>query len=141
MCSRKWAYQMANKRTPVDKLHDAIADIVEEYADDIQNNLDVITQKLGPKGALALRQQSRATFEQHTGDYAKGWKYQYRKTRRTSGTTIYNDHYSLPHLLEHSHVIRNGTKRVYGTVPGKAHIAPIADELVSSYEKEVIEKL
>ena len=131
----------SSKKTPVDKLASTLSGILEEYSDGIQQNLDIITRKMGQKGATALRQQSKVTFKLHTGDYAKGWKYAYRQTRRANGVTIYNDHYSLPHLLEHGHLIRNGTKRVYGTVEGRPHIKPIADELVSTYEQEVIKKL
>ena len=74
--------------------------------------------------------------------YAKGWKYAFRKTRRTAQTTIYNEHYSLPHLLEYSHDVKNKKGgRVLGQTKPHPHIAPIADELVRAYQKEVLDKL
>ncbi len=131
----------SSRKTPVEKLDEAVNKILSEYQDSIEENLDIITKEMGQKGASALRQQAKKTFEEHTGEYAKGWKYDFRKTRRYAKTTIYNDHYSMPHLLEHDHVIRNGTQRVYGTVKGREHIKTIADELVSKFQEEVISKL
>lgn len=131
----------SSKKTPIDKLDVALNKILAEYQDSIEENVETITKEMGQKGATALRQQTKKTFEEHTGEYAKGWKYDFRKTRRYAKTTIYNDHYSLPHLLEHDHVIRNGTQRVYGTVKGREHIKPIADKLVSKYQEEVVSKL
>ena len=128
------------KKTPIEKLDTAVAKILQEYDANIKADLDVITQRMGQKGAAALRQQSKETFEQHSGEYAKGWKYAYRKTSRYARTTIYNDHYSMPHLLENSHVVRNGTGRV-GEYRGRPHIAPVAEDITTTYEREVISKL
>lgn len=132
---------MAAKKVPLEKLSEAITGILDEYCEDVQGNLTTITRKFGQKGATALRQQSKLTFKTHSGDYAKGWKYEYRKTKRFQGTTIFNEHYSRPHLLENDHVIRNGTKRVVGNYQGRPHIAPIANELTEQYAEEVISKL
>ena len=131
---------MAGKKTPIDKLTSAVNGILAEYADDVQSNLDIITKKMGQKGAAALRQTSKSTFG-GTGEYAKGWKYATHSTRRYTKTTIFNDHYSMPHLLENDHVVKNGTKRVVGQYKGRKHIEPIANELVSTYEEEVASKI
>lgn len=129
------------KKTPVEKLGDAISGILEEHAEDIQASLDHITKKMGAEGAKALRRQSRQAFPGGTGEYAKGWKYEFRKTRRYAKTTIYNEHYSLPHLLEFGHVTRNGTSRVLPRTPAHEHIAPVEAELVEAFEREVVAKL
>ena len=130
------------RKTPIDQLGTAISGILNEYGDDIQRNLDIITKKMGAKGVQALRRESKAKLKQHTGEYAKGWKYEYRKTRRHSKTTIFNDHYSLPHLLEYSHDVKN---RKGGPVIGQTaphpHIAPVEKELVEAFEREVLSKL
>lgn len=131
---------MAGK-TAIDKLNSAISNILAEYADEIGENVGEIAEAMGKKGVQALRQESKAKLKTHTGEYARGWKMQADRGRLTTTVTIYNDHYSLPHLLEHGHVIRNGTGRVYGEVPGREHIAPIAEELVETFEREVISKL
>lgn len=129
------------RKTTLDKLGDAVSRVLEEYRDDIRSNLDAITREMGRKGAQALRQQSAQALEKRTGKYAAGWKHEFRQTRRSAGTTIYNEHYSLPHLLEHGHVIRNGTGRTFGSVPAHPHIAPVAEQLMDAYEREVLSRL
>lgn len=129
------------RRTTIENLERDVSKILEEYRDDVQRNLDLITQQMGQKGAQALRRQSRSVLKQRTGEYAKGWKHEFRQTRRYSKTTIFNEHYSLPHLLEHGHVTRNGTGRVFAPTPPHEHIAPVADMLESTYVREVVSKL
>ena len=131
---------MAGK-TPLDKLNSAISDILNEYAEDIEGNIADITEQVGKLGAKALKQTSRKKFPKGTGEYAKGWKAQVNRERMRTTVTIYNEHYSLPHLLEYGHVIRNGTGRVYGDVPGRDHIAPVEADLVETFEREVRAKL
>lgn len=132
---------MASKKTPVDKLSSAITEILSSYDSNIQADLDTITKKMGAKGATALRQASKDSFKQHTGNYAKGWKYEHRKTQRYSKTTVFNEKYGLPHLLENDHVVKDGTGRVVGQYTGRKHIDPIAKELTDRYVEEVIKKL
>ena len=129
------------RKTPLDKLADAISDILEEYGEEVDENVGEIAEALGKKGALTLRRESKAKFPDGSGEYAQGWKSTTDQSRFSTVATIYNEHYALPHLLEHGHVIRNGTGRVYGEVPGREHIAPVADELVEAFEKEVVSKL
>lgn len=130
------------KKVAMDKLAAEISGMLEEYAGDVQSNLEEITKRMGAQGAKALRLKSRETLKTHTGEYAKGWKYELRKTKRIrhAVTTIYNDHYSMPHLLEHGHdVTREGN--VIGHAKAYPHIKPIADKLVKTFEKEVRDKL
>ena len=129
------------RKTAIDKLTDAISGILEEYAEEIDKNVGEIAEQMGKKGAQALKSKSRETFPKGAGEYAKGWKSQVNRGRLYTTATIYNDHYSMSHLLENGHVIRNGTGRVYGEVRGHEHIAPIADEIVETFEREVVGKL
>lgn len=134
------------RKTALEKLNESIASILQEYADNVVENVGEIATEMGKKGAQALRNKSRETFpvdksRKITGEYAKGWKYQVAKKRLNTTVTIYNDHPALPHLLENGHVSRNGTKRTFGRVPGYEHIKPVADELIETYEKEVLSKL
>lgn len=129
------------RKTAIDKLSDAIGDILSEYAEEIGENVGQVAEAMGKKGVQALRAQSRQALNVHSGDYAKGWKMQVEKGRLNTTVTIYNDHYSLPHLLEHGHVSRNGTGRTFGEVPGREHIAPVEKELVETFQREVVDKL
>lgn len=130
------------RKTPIDQLSKAITDILNEYAGEIGENLGRITEEMGKKGRQALRRESKAKLKTHTGEYAKGWKYEYRKTRRYAKTTIYNEHYSLPHLLEYSHDVKNRKGGpVIGQTAPHSHIAPVEKELVEAFEREVLSKL
>lgn len=131
---------MAGK-TPLDKLDSAISTILKEYEDETLENLGVIAEAMGKKGVQALRQESRRQFPKGTGEYAKGWKMQKSQSRLSAFVTIYNEHHGMPHLLEHGHVVRNGTDRVYPSVPGREHIKPVADKLVEEFERGVVDKL
>lgn len=128
------------KKTAIEKMSEAVSGILSEYAENIQASLETVTKKMGAEGAKALRRKSREVFPGGSGAYAKGWKYEFRKTRREAKTTIYNEHYSLPHLLEHPHAIRNGVGS-YGEAPAHPHIKPVEEELVQTYEREVVAKL
>lgn len=129
------------QKTPIDKLADAISGILEEYEGEISENVGEIAIRIGKKGVKALKQQSQKEYPKGSGEYAKGWKSQVDRKRLSTTVTIYNDHYSLPHLLEHGHATRNGTDRVYPPTPGREHIAPVADEVVETFEREVVSKL
>ena len=131
---------MAGK-TPIDKLSSAIDDILQEYAGETLDNIGEIAEAMGKRGVKTMRQESRRQFPKGSGEYAKGWKMQKNQQRLSTTVTIYNDHYGLPHLLEHGHVIRNGTDRIYGITPEHEHIKPVADELVERFEREVTDKL
>ena len=130
------------KKTAMDRLAAEISGMLEEYGEDVQANLEEITKRMGAQGAKALRLKSREALKTHTGEYAKVWKYALHKTKRMrqARTTIYNDHYALPHLLEHGHDVKRGGE-VIGHAKPHPHVAPIADKLVRTFEKEVREKL
>lgn len=132
------------RKTPLDKLASAITDILDEYAGDVTRNVGEIADRMAAKGVQALRQKSKQTFPNGSGDYAKGWKVEKNGKKHrllNKPSIIYNELAGLPHLLEHGHVIRNGTGRVYGEVRGREHIAPVEEELVGTFEREVMSKL
>ena len=130
------------RKTPIDQLSKAITDILNEYAGEVGENLGKITEEMGKKGKQALRRESKVKLKTHTGDYARGWQVKIDKGRLKTTATIYNDHYSLPHLLEYSHDVKN---RKGGPVIGQTaphpHIAHVEKELVEAFEREVLSKL
>lgn len=127
------------KKVTIDNLGDAIKDILDEYAGEVNDNLAVITKKIGQKGAQALRNESKSKFD--GSKYASGWTYSVDKQRLYTTVTIYNSKQpGLAHLLENGHVKANGTGR-YGFWEGIQHIYPVEQELIASYEGEVINAL
>ena len=129
------------RKTPIDQLVSAISGILDEYAEDVGENVGEIAVQMGRKGVQALKKVSRQEFPKGSGEYAGGWKSQVDRGRMGTTVIIYNEHPGLPHLLEHGHVTRNGTGRVYGEVRGREHIEPVADELVETFEREVLNKI
>lgn len=127
-------------KTPIDKLNEAISKMLSEYEGQIAGNLGEIVENMGKKGAQALKQKSRESVN-GSGEYAKGWKSQTTQGRTGATAVIYNDHPGLPHLLEYGHVTRNGTGRTFPRTPAHEHIAPVADEIAETFEKEVLAKL
>ena len=129
------------RKTAMDKLSEAIAGILEEYSGDVAENVGAIAVEMGKRGAQALRNNSREALNKGSGEYAKGWTYQADRGRMNTTVTIFNNHPSLPHLLEFGHVTRNGTSRVFPRTPAHEHIAPVEAELVEAFEREVVAKL
>lgn len=123
------------KKVTIDNLQSEIDKILDEYADDLQANINKVTKKIGQKGVQALRNQSKATFDGKT--YASGWTATTEEHRLYTTVIIHNRKQAgLAHLLENGHVKANGTGR-YGMWNGREHIAPVEQELVATYEREV----
>lgn len=123
------------RKIPVDKLTQEVDKILSEYGGDVQGNLNTIVGQMSKKGAQTLRQQSKNTFG-GTGKYAKGWTSTVETGRVSAQGTIYNKTPGLPHLLENGHALRGG-----GRTPGRPHIKPVEEALVSEFESKVKSKL
>ena len=126
-------------RITADKLGEEIGKILEEYGGDVEHNLDEITKKVAQKGRSALRNESKAKFG-GTGKYAGGWTVTPVKYPHYTSVVIHNKLAGLPHLLEHGHVLILGGRKV-GTVDGREHIAPVEEELIEQYQREVLNAL
>ena len=122
-------------KTTLDTLASDIGKILEDFGDDVKENLDRITKQIAQKGQQALKNESKSKFKGNR--YWKGWKVDLQVGRLNTKATIYNASLpGLPHLLEHGHVKRSG-----GRVEGTAHIAPVEHQLVEEFEKQVRSKI
>lgn len=127
------------KKVTVDNLQDAIKDILEEYSDQIYENLDEITQRIGKKGVEAVKNSSKEAF--NGKKYASGWTMTAEKQRLYTTVIIHNKKQAgLAHLLENGHVKANGTGR-YGQWDGVEHLLPVEEKLIDEYESEVVRNL
>ncbi len=125
---------MARKVT-IDNLSSAIEDILNEYQGDIQNNVDVITAKIGKTGAQAVK--NSAKKEINGKIYASGWTYKVYKHPLYSEVVIYNAKQAgLAHLLEHGHALVRGGRKV-GDTSAFEHIRPVEEKLIEEYERGV----
>lgn len=124
------------RKTPVDKLSAEIASILSDYGDEVKDSMSEVVKKVTKAGAKALRTQSKQTFG-GSGAYAKGWTSAVETGRRSAQGVIYNkDLPGLPHLLEHGHLNRDGSR-----TPGRVHIATVEDRVIAAFVKEVEESL
>lgn len=122
------------KIVPIDRLTAEIEKILEDYGENVQQNINEVVGEITKKGAKALNRQSGQTFDGKK--YRKSWTTQVETGRTSAQGTIYSKIPGLPHLLEHGHALRGG-----GRTTGRAHIAPVEEALVREYEQKVKSKL
>lgn len=127
-----------SKKVSIENLGDYVSGILEEYADNIDANIAEVTKKVGQSGVKALKAESESHFNGHK--YAKSWTYATYQGRLYTTVVIYNKKPGLPHLLEYGHAMVSGGRHI-GDVKGRAHIEPVEQELIETYQKEVISKL
>lgn len=121
------------KKTPVDKLGQAIEKVLAEYGEEIQKNTGIITKKFAQKGANAVKQNAQANGWTGDAGYDKGWTSQYEENRTSLQGVIFNkDVPGLPHLLENGHALRQG-----GRANAYPHIAPVDEKIAEEYYKAV----
>ena len=122
---------MAERRTSVDGLADAIMDGLKEYAD---LATDIVKDAVKDV-SKTVKKDIQANAPKRTGRY-KSWAV--KKTAESSNSLIMTvhskDRYQIAHLLEHGHAKRGG-----GRVSGREHIAPAEEkgnrELVQKIER------
>lgn len=114
-------------KVTADNLAQAIQEMLEEYADDVSDNVGEATHKVALIGVRALQSESPG------GKYPRGWRTWSETTRLGQKETIYNNKLpGLPHLLEYGHAKRNG-----GRTRAIVHIKPIEEQLIKSMQEEV----
>lgn len=120
------------KKVPIEKLGDAIKEILDEYREEVETNSEDAVKKVTKAGVSALKATSRSTFG-GKGKYASGWTSKVYPGRITTEAVIYNATTpGLPHLLEFGHAKRGG-----GRVAGRSHIAPIEQKIAQEFEQQL----
>lgn len=127
------------KKTPIDKLSESIEKILKEYGDDVLDVTSDCVKRVTKEGVKAVKASAKQSFEIGKGsEYVQGWTSRFETGRLSAQGTIYNSKVpGLPHLLEHGHVSRNGTGRIFGTVPGREHIGPVEQQIVKDFERSI----
>lgn len=105
--------------------------ILEDYGDNVTDNIKEVTKKVTQQGAKAVKANAKNSFK-GTGQYAKGWSVKMEEDYFSATGIIYNKTPGLPHLLEHGHANRGG-----GRTPGRVHIGNAEDNLVKEFEDAV----
>ena len=113
------------RKISVDDLAEMISKTLAEYSEETAELVADECKQIAKEAVKKLSKES----PQQTGKYAKGWKVSVAYRSLTSFRYVIHNQkrYQLTHLLEDSHVIKNGTKRVYGKTEGIPHIKPVRE--------------
>lgn len=119
----------------IDRLASEIAEALATYTEDVVEQIDVSSAKIGKEAVKQLKR----TSPRDSGDYAKSWamksfKYYGEATKRV--IHVKAPHYRLTHLLERGHAKVNG-----GRVEGIPHIRPAEQEVITQFTREVEEAI
>lgn len=122
------------KKTPLDKLSEAVDKLLTEYQEDVVKDTNELVKQFAKKGAKAVSQNARSHGWGKSTGYDKGWTSQYEEGRFSSQGIIYNKKApGLPHLLENGHALRGG-----GRTRSFPHIAPVEEKLSDELYKAVV---
>lgn len=115
----------------------AMNELLAEYGDEVASVTVKVVEEVGKDARKKLRSKETGSFKDRTGDYRRGWRAEFKKTRTGATATVYNEtDYRLTHLLEYGHIMRNGKRsKAY------PHIAEVNDEAIRQFEQELVQKL
>ena len=123
-----------DKRTTLDKLGDAINDILAEYGADIEKNVAKVVEPIAKKGASSVNKNAAAMF--NGIKYRRSWKAKTIKGNLRTEAVIYSKIPGLPHLLENGHLTRNGKR-----TQARAHIAPVEETITREFKQKIVEAI
>ena len=126
------------KKTPINRISGIIDDILNNYSDELREEIDKVTKTRAFASANIVKSHAESAGFQGGEDYIKAI------SARTDSTGTHlkgivhvkKPHYRLAHLLEHGHVIKNkyGT---YGRTKAFKHWEPAEKEVNKRYEEEI----
>ena len=119
----------------IDQLAAEIAEGLKEFSQDVVEQVDASSERVGKAAVQRLRQ----TSPQRTGKYAKSWTMTTEKEFAQPHKRIVHaraPHYRLVHLLEHGHAKAGG-----GRVAGIPHVAPVEEDVIQGFAREVEEAI
>lgn len=117
-------------KTSVDNLAASIKKELEEYRQDVTDDLKKTVKEVAKDCAQEIKEASPVK----SGRYKKGWKSKtVFESQEDIRIAVHNaTDYQLAHLLEHGHALANG-----GRAEGKPHIGPAAQHAEERLEKKV----
>ena len=127
------------------ELSKAILTELNNYTENVSEKANDAVEDVAKESEKKLRA-VRSVGESGTWNrYPRTWttKMHKRKKQRTEATVWNSRHYRLTHLLEHGHVVRNGTGRNNGRKETRKfpHIGPINDEAQKKLEEAIMEAI
>ncbi|MCR4794257.1 MAG: HK97 gp10 family phage protein [Ruminococcus sp.] len=120
----------------VEALAEATRTMTEEVVEEVENGLERIAKETVEEIKRLSPVYKGNSKKLKKGDYRKKWKFMIDKERGVTKVTIYNQKGALTHLLEHGHLVKNGTGRVLGNADPIPHI-----EIAEKHAEEKIDRL
>lgn len=125
-----------SSKVPINKMGKVIKDYLENYIEDIENDVVDITDNITKEAIKELQEKSPEGKGTREKPYKKGWRRQSIKSglkNHRYAIKIHNaTNYQLTHLLEFGHATRNG-----GRTKAIPHIRPIEEKYSGKYEKNI----
>lgn len=120
---------------------DVVDKYLQYYRGDVIEAMTESIDEVSKEAVKRLKATSRENFG--NGKYAKGWARRLERGRLRVSATVYGKSgtYQLAHLLEHGHVTKNGTGRVFRPTPAHPHIQAVNDWAVDEAVDRMVSKL
>lgn len=125
---------MSSEKVNVKELSNAIMDYLNNYSEDIHDEVVEVTEDITKKAILELKETSPRGKGSRAKPYHLGWESKIKiKGKNKYHRVIWNKtNYQLTHLLEFGHATKNG-----GRTRAQPHIQPIEDK----YQTEFVDLL
>ena len=117
---------------------------LNEYTDNVRVHVDDAVGEVAKESQKKLRATTGAEGSNVWRKYPTGWTIKSTRRKGYRKEEVWNArHYRLTHLLEHGHVVKNGTGRNNGRQKTRAfkHIGPINDKAQEELEKRIVEAI
>lgn len=130
---------------PLDRFAASIENILKEYGDQIQKDVDKAADEATKKGVQMLKATSPVNQDTGTkrkpGRYAKGWRVKKESDVIGSRYIVHNaTDYQLTHLLEFGHPLKRGGRQ-YGYANAYPHIAEAEQFMIDYFEQKIREAI
>lgn len=130
---------------PLDRFAASIENILKEYGDQIQKDVDKAADEATKKGVQMLKATSPVNQDTGTkrkpGRYAKGWRVKKESDVIGSRYIVHNaTDYQLTHLLEYGHPLKRGGRQ-YGFANAYPHIAEAEQFMIDYFEQKIREAI
>lgn len=115
---------------------------LNQYTENVSEAVDEAVVDIAKESQRKLKAVRSVEGSNVWRKYPNGWTIKSKKRKGKREETVWNQRqYRLTHLLEHGHVIKNGTGRTYGRTRSFVHIGPINDEAQEKLLKAVQEAI
>ena len=127
-----------------DQLAREILKDLNDYSDNVRVKVDEAVGEIARESQKKLRATTGAKGSNVWRKYPTGWTIKSTRRKGYRKEEVWNaKHYRLTHLLEHGHVVKNGTGRNNGRQKTREfkHIGPINDKAQEELEKRIVEAI